>query len=53
MVSNRVSREFVQYIVLEECGKLLSRRCADLGFVPYQSALADNTVRMFGVPIIH
>ena len=44
-----VSREFVQYVVLEECAKLVNRRCFDLGFVPYQSPLLDNTVKLFGL----
>ena len=47
-----VSKEYVRYVVLEESAKLLNRRCFDLGFVPYQSTLADNTLKLFGKPLV-
>ena len=48
----KVSKEFVNYVVLEEAAKLLSRRCFDLGFVPYISPGADSTVKLYGPGIL-
>ena len=44
----KVSKEFVNFVILEEAAKLLSRRCLDLGFVPFVSPGVDPTVKMFG-----
>ena len=48
----KVSKEFVRFTVLEETGKLLNRRCFDLGFIPFQSPLIDNTIKLFDQPFL-
>ena len=56
MAVNRVSQEFIRHTVIEETGKLLSRRCFDTGFVPYLSigslASSFGTIKLFGAPLL-
>ena len=52
MKAAKVSNEFIKYVVLEESAKLINRRCFDMGFIPYQSPLAENSIKLFGTPLV-
>lgn len=46
-----LSREFIEYTILEQTQTLVSRRCADFGFVPYVSPYGDNHVKLWDSPV--
>ena len=43
-----LSAEFIEHTVIEQTSKLVSIRCFDLGYIPYQSPFADNLTKLWG-----
>ena len=48
-LSTPVSKEYIEYIVVEEASKLINRRCKDLGYIPFQQS---NIIKLFGRPLL-
>ena len=48
-----LSKEFIEFTLIEQTTKLVSIRCFDLGFIPYQSPYGDQLVKLWGPTFLH